>query len=107
MLLKLLAAWMIVVALMMTCRLTFDYLAEIALIDYTTYSGVVALMIALLAFDGDHPTHQHFFSMMVHRELVSRDNDAKDQLSNVSFSLAIGSAGLLLIIISGVMAWLN
>ncbi len=106
-LLKILATLVIVVALMMACRLTFDYLANIALIDYVTYSGIVSLVIALLVFDGDHPTNQHFLSMMVHRDIVSRDNDSQDKMNKISVSLAVGSVGVILVMTSGVMAWLS
>ncbi len=106
-LLKILITLAIVVALMTACRLNFDYLAQIALIDYIAYSGIVSLLIAIAVFNGDHPINQHFLSMMVHRELVSRENDTKDTMNKISATLAIGTVGVILVATSGVMAWLS
>ncbi len=106
-LLKILLAFVTITALMVACRLTFGYLAEIEMIDYITYSGIVSLVVALIAFDGNNPVNQHFLSMMVRRELVTRNNDKHDKLNQISFALTIGSVGFILIIVSGVMAWLS
>lgn len=106
-LLKILITLAIVVALMTACRLKFDYLAQIALIDYITYSGVVSLLIAVAVFDGNHPINQHFLSMMVHRELVAKENDTKDDMNIISATLALGAVGVILVATSGVMAWLS
>ncbi len=104
-LLKILVALAVVAALITACRLTFEYLAEIELINYITYSGVISLVVAFIAFDGNSPVNQHFLSMMVHRELVTRNNETHDKLNQISFALTIGSVGFILIIFSGVMAW--
>ena len=106
-LLKIGVLFIVVSAAAYLAKMNFSYLTEIALIDYITYSGIVSLAIALLAFDGNHPSNQHFLSMIVHRELVSKVNDQQDYVNQVSFSLSLGIVGVIFIFISGVMAWLN
>ncbi|MGY2573714.1 hypothetical protein [Vibrio diazotrophicus] len=106
-LLKIGVLFIVVSAAAYLAKMNFSYLTEIALIDYITYSGIVSLAIALLAFDGNHPSNQHLLSMIVHRELVSKVNDQQDYVNQVSFSLSLGIVGVIFIFISGVMAWLN
>lgn len=106
-LLKIGVLFIVVSAAAYLAKMNFSYLTKIALIDYITYSGIVSLAIALLAFDGNHPSNQHFLSMIVHRELVSKVNDQQDYVNKVSFSLSLGIVGVIFIFISGVMAWLN
>jgi len=103
---KIVTFLIIIVVLMFLARVSFEYLSEIALIDYITFSGIIVLIIASLTFDGKNPVNQDFLSLITHRELVSRDEDPKDNQNSLSFSLCLGTVGILLIIVSVFMAWL-
>ncbi|WP_407507885.1 hypothetical protein [Vibrio parahaemolyticus] len=46
-------------------------------------------------------------SLITHRELVSRDIDAQDQHNRISFTFSVGIVGVLLLLVSGLMAWLQ
>ncbi|WP_257881913.1 hypothetical protein [Vibrio parahaemolyticus] len=45
-------------------------------------------------------------SLITHRELVSRDIDEQDRHNRIGFTFSVGIAGVLLLLVSGLMAWL-
>ncbi len=88
-------------------RWLIPYLESIALVDYVAFSGVFAIGIAYLAYDGSSPANQDVMSLITHRELVSRDIDAQDRHNQISFTFSVGIAGILLLLASGLMVWLS
>ncbi|EKF9639387.1 hypothetical protein O1C50_003690, partial [Vibrio cholerae] len=98
--------YLVVISLvLLISRNYFDYLSTIALVDYLAYSGVLLVVLAGITFDGNNPANQHFLSLMVHRELVSRTNDFQDESNKVSFSVNVGLTGIFLLIASGLIVW--
>ncbi|EJG0413163.1 hypothetical protein HJ118_23140 [Vibrio parahaemolyticus] len=88
-------------------RWLVPYLASISLVDYVAFSGIFSIGIAYLAYDGSSPANQDAMSLITHRELVSRDIDEQDRHNRISFTFSVGIAGVLLLLVSGLMAWLQ
>ncbi|OEF26994.1 hypothetical protein [Vibrio rumoiensis] len=105
--LGILYALVAIVAIGILGRWFVPYLATIVLVDYVAFCGVAAIVIAYLAYDGSHPMNQHFMSLITHRELVSREEDPEDKHNRMSFTFSVGIAGILLLLVSGLMVWLS
>lgn len=96
-----------VIVVAVLARLFIPYLSTIAMVDYVTFTGISALGIACLCYDGADPANQDMMSLITQRALVSREDDMKEQQNRISFSLSLGVCGFLLLAVSGVIAWLS
>ncbi|MFM2615562.1 hypothetical protein [Vibrio campbellii] len=95
-----------ILAVLLVLRASFDYFSAISLVDFIAYSGVFLVVLAGITFDRSSPADSGFLSLMVHRELVSRSEDSEYE-NKASFSISVGLVGMVLLIASGVLAWLG
>ena len=105
--LGILYAFIAVVLIGSLARWLVPYLASITLVDYVAFCGVFAIGIAYLAYDGSSAGNQDVTLLITHRELISRESDAKDRHNRISFAFSLGIAGIILLLISALLAWLQ
>lgn len=105
---SILQSLVVIAAIASAAKLTIPYFADITWVDYIAFTGAAAIGLGYITYD-KAPGHQAVSSStsMADVDLARYDRDSTEVYNNLSFSLSVGIAGFLLLLISGLMVWLG
>ncbi len=104
---SILQSLVVIAAIAAAAKLTIPYFADITWVDYIAFTGAAAIGIGYITYDKAPGQAVSFSTSMADVDLARYDRDSTEVYNNLSFSLSVGIAGLLLLLISGLMVWLG
>ncbi|EMA2444960.1 hypothetical protein U2G60_004659 [Vibrio fluvialis] len=103
---SILQSLVVIAAIAAAAKLTIPYFADITWVDYT-FTGAAAIGLGYITYDKAPGQAVLSSTSMADVDLARYDRDSTEVYNNLSFSLSVGIAGFLLLLISGLMVWLG
>ncbi|EKO3477150.1 hypothetical protein NSB40_004335 [Vibrio fluvialis] len=97
----------VIAAIAAAAKLTIPYFADITWVDYIAFTGAAAIGLGYITYDKAPGQAVSSSTSMADVDLARYDRDSTEVYNNLSFSLSVGIAGLLLLLLSGLMVWLG
>ncbi|MDE5175930.1 hypothetical protein [Vibrio fluvialis] len=104
---SILQSLVVIAAIAAAAKLTIPYFADITWVDYIAFTGAAAIGLGYITYDKAPGQAVSSSASMADVDLARYDRDSTEVYNNLSFSLSVGIAGLLLLLISGLIVWLG
>ncbi|EQB8915182.1 hypothetical protein ACYVL9_004381 [Vibrio fluvialis] len=104
---SILQSLVVIAAIAAAAKLTIPYFADIIWVDYIAFTGAAAIGLGYITYDKALGQAVSSSTSMADVDLAKYDRDSTEVYNNLSFSLSVGIAGFLLLLISGLMVWLG
>ncbi|EKO3428747.1 hypothetical protein NTH35_004380 [Vibrio fluvialis] len=104
---SILQSLVVIAAIAAAAKLTIPYFADIIWVDYIAFTGAAAIGLGYITYDKAPGQAVSSSTSMADVDLAKYDRDSTEVYNNLSFSLSVGIAGFLLLLISGLMVWLG
>ncbi|EKO3437700.1 hypothetical protein M0358_004469 [Vibrio fluvialis] len=104
---SILQSLVVIAAIAAAAKLTIPYFADITWVDYIAFTGAAAIGLGYITYDKAPGQVVSSSTSMADVDLARYDRDSTEVYNNLSFSLSVGIAGFLLLLISGLMVWLG
>ncbi|EKO3420859.1 hypothetical protein ACEQ8A_004459 [Vibrio fluvialis] len=104
---SILQSLVVIAAIAAAAKLTIPYFADITWVDYIAFTGAAAIGLGYITYDKAPGQAVLSSTSMADVDLARYDRDSTEVYNNLSFSLSVGIAGFLLLLISGLMVWLG
>lgn len=104
---SILQSLVVIAAIAAAAKLTIPYFADITWVDYIAFTGAAAIGLGYITYDKAPVQAVSSSTSMADVDLARYDRDSTEVYNNLSFSLSVGIAGFLLLLISGLMVWMG